>query len=117
MALNKGKWNGAQIINETYFNQATNTSQNINLAYGYLWWLNGKASYHLPQTQLVFKGSIVPTAPNDMFMAWGKNDQKIYVIPSKKMVVIRMGEAADAETMAKSDYDETLWTKISALYQ
>jgi CubicO group peptidase (beta-lactamase class C family) len=117
MALNKGKWNGAQIINETYFNQATNTSQNINLAYGYLWWLNGKASYHLPQTQLVFKGSIVPTAPNDMFMAWGKNDQKIYVIPSKKMVVIRMGEAADAETMAKSDFDETLWTKISALYQ
>lgn len=117
MALNKGKWNGAQIINETYFNQATNTSQNINLAYGYLWWLNGKASYHLPQTQLVFIGSIVPTAPNDMFMAWGKNDQKIYVIPSKKMVVIRMGEAADAETMAKSDFDETLWTKISALYQ
>lgn len=117
MALNKGKWNGTQIVNETYFNQATTTSQNINLAYGYLWWLNGKASYHLPQTQLVFNGSIVPTAPNDMFMALGKNDQKIYVIPSKKMVVIRMGEAADNETMALSDFDSTLWTKISQLYQ
>lgn len=117
MALNKGKWNGTQIVNENYFNQATTTSQNINLAYGYLWWLNGKASYHLPQTQLVFNGSIVPTAPNDMFMALGKNDQKIYVIPSKKMVVIRMGEAADNETMALSDFDSTLWTKISQLYQ
>ena len=47
MALNKGKWNTTQIVNEAYFNAATSTSQNINLAYGYLWWLNGKASYHL----------------------------------------------------------------------
>ena len=52
-----------------------------------------------------------------MFMALGKNDQKIYVIPSKKMVVIRMGDAADNVSLALSDFDETLWVKISALYQ
>ena len=84
MALNKGKWNGTQIVNETYFNQATSTSQNINLSYGYLWWINGEDNYHLPQSQTQFPGSIIPTAPNDMFMALGKNDQKIYVVPSKK---------------------------------
>lgn len=117
MALNKGKWNTTQVVNEAFFNAATSTSQNINLSYGYLWWLNGKASYHLPQSQLQFNGSIIPTAPNDMFMALGKNDQKIYVIPSKKMVVIRMGEAADNVNLALSDFDETLWGKISALYQ
>jgi CubicO group peptidase (beta-lactamase class C family) len=117
MMLNRGNWNGTQILNETYFNQATTTSQNINLGYGYLWWLNGKTSYHLPQSQLEFPGSIIPTAPNDMFMALGKNDQKIYVIPSKKMVVIRMGDAADNVNLALSDFDQTLWTKIAALYQ
>jgi len=117
MALNKGKWNGNQVINETYFNAATNTSQTINQAYGYLWWLNGKSSYHLPQSQLQLNGSIIPHGPNDMFMALGKNDQKIYVIPSKKMVVIRMGDAADSVSMALSDFDDVLWQKISALYQ
>jgi len=117
MALNKGKWNGNQVINETYFNAATNTSQNINQAYGYLWWLNGKSTYHLPQSQLQFNGSIIPHGPDDMFMALGKNDQKIYVIPSKKMVVIRMGDAADSVSMALSDFDDVLWQKISALYQ
>lgn len=117
MALNKGKWNGNVVVNEAFFNAATSTSQNINLAYGYLWWLNGKTSFHLPQTQLQFPGSIIPTAPNDMFMALGKNDQKIYVIPSKKMVVIRMGDAADGENVALSDFDEALWEKISALYE
>jgi CubicO group peptidase (beta-lactamase class C family) len=116
LALNKGKWNGNQILNEAYFNEATSTSQNINLAYGYLWWLNGKTSYHLPNSQLQFNGSIIPSAPSDMFMALGKNDQKIYVIPSKKMVIIRMGDAADGSNMALSDFDETLWQKINALF-
>ena len=116
LALNKGKWNEATVLNETYFNEATNTSQNINLGYGYLWWLNGKATYHLPQSQLQLSGSIIPTAPNDMFMALGKNDQKIYVVPSKKMVIIRMGDAADNVNLALSDFDATLWQKINALF-
>ena len=119
LMLNKGKWENTTILNEAYFNEATNTSQNINLGYGYLWWLNGKESYHLPQSQLQFKGSLIPTGPNDMFMALGKNDQKIYVIPSKKIVVIRMGDVANPAnpTFALSGFDEELWTKISALYQ
>lgn len=117
LMLNKGKWDNNIILNENYFKEATNTSQTINLGYGYLWWLNGKSSYHLPQSQLTFSGSIIPTAPNDMFMALGKNDQKIYVVPSKNMVVIRMGDAADDVNLALSDFDKTLWQKISALYQ
>lgn len=117
LALNKGKWENTTILNEAYFNEATNTSQNINLGYGYLWWLNGKSSYHLPQSQLQLSGSIIPSGPNDMFMALGKNDQKIYVIPSKKMVIIRMGEAADNVNLALSDFDDVLWQKITALYQ
>lgn len=119
LMLNKGKWENTIILNETFFNEATNTSQNINLGYGYLWWLNGKSSYHLPQSQLQFNGSLIPTGSSDMFMALGKNDQKIYVIPSKKMVVIRMGDVANPAnpTFALSGFDEELWTRISALYQ
>ncbi|WP_320815127.1 serine hydrolase [Flavobacterium sp.] len=115
LALNNGNWNGTQIINQNFFTQSINTSQNINLSYGYLWWLNGKSSYHLPSTQFEFNGSIIPSGPNDMFMALGKNDQKIYVIPSRKIVIIRMGNAADNETAALSDFDEVLWQKINAV--
>ncbi len=119
MALNKGKWNGTQVVNETYLTQATTTSQAINQAYGYLWWLNGKSTYRLPGLQLQFNGTLIPNAPSDMYAALGKNDQKIYVIPSKKMVVIRMGDVAnpDNPTFALSGFDNGLWEKISALYQ
>ena len=115
LALAKGNWNGTQIINSAYLNNATTTSQSINLAYGYLWWLNGKTSYHMPQSQLQIPGTLIPTAPSDMYCALGKNDQKIYVVPSKKLVIIRMGDAADTSNFALSDFDETLWQKISAV--
>lgn len=117
MNLNKGRWNAEQIVNEVYFNAATTTSQQINLSYGYLWWLNGKNSYHLPQTQFQFPGSLIPSAPHDLFMALGRDDQKIYVVPSRKMVVIRMGDPADNVNAALSDFDLVVWQKISALYQ
>lgn len=119
MSLNRGKWNGTTIVSESFFNQASTTSQNINEAYGYLWWLNGKSTYHLPTTQFEFNGTLIPNAPSDMFAALGKNDQKIYVIPSKKMVVIRMGEVANPTnpTFGLSGFDNELWQKINALYQ
>jgi CubicO group peptidase (beta-lactamase class C family) len=117
LSLNEGKWDKDQIIPAAYLNEATHTSQTLNNAYGYLWWLNGKSSYRLPQTQLQFQGSLIPDAPNDMFCALGKNDQKIYVIPGKKMVIIRMGEAATGENFALSGFDNELWKKINAVIQ
>jgi len=115
MILNKGRWNGQQIVSEAYFNDMTSTSQSINKSYGYLWWLNGQDSYHMPQTQIQFPGSLIPSAPADMFMALGKNDQKIYVVPSKNMVIIRMGDAADEANWALSGFDNDLWEKINAV--
>ena len=115
LILNKGLWNGNRLIDATYYNEMINTSQNINKSYGYLWWLNGKDNFMLPQSQQVFNTSMIPNAPNDMIMALGANDQKIYVVPSKNMVVIRMGDAAGDETYSLSSFDNTLWEKINAV--
>lgn len=111
----KGKWENTQIVSEEFINEATNTSQNTNQAYGYLWWLNGKSTYKLPQTQFEFQGKLIPNAPNDLFCALGKNDQKIYIVPSKDLVIIRMGESADDSNFALSTFDDDLWRKIMAL--
>jgi CubicO group peptidase (beta-lactamase class C family) len=112
-----GKWENTQIVSYNFITEATNTSQNINEAYGYLWWLNGKSSYHLPQTQLEFNGKLIPNAPDDLFAALGKNDQKIYIVPSKKLVIIRMGEDAGSSNFTLSSFDNNLWEKINALVE
>ncbi|TKB99369.1 serine hydrolase domain-containing protein [Pedobacter cryotolerans] len=117
LALHKGKWNSETIINETFFNESINTSQNINPSYGYLWWLNGKSKYMVPGAQTVFNGSLVANAPADMYAAMGAEDQRIYVIPSKNMVIVRMGNASDPANpnFALSGFDNELWQKINAV--
>ena len=55
---NKGVWNTDAVMADTnYMHDMTNTSQGLNLSYGYLWWLNGKFSYMMPGSQFVFPGS------------------------------------------------------------
>ncbi|WP_452224101.1 serine hydrolase domain-containing protein [Lacinutrix chionoecetis] len=115
MIASHGKWEDSQIVSEQFLNEAINTSQNINEAYGYLWWLNGKSSYHLPQTQIKFSGKLITNAPNDMYCALGKNDQKIYIVPSRDLVIIRMGEAASEDNFGLSTFDNDLWEKINLL--
>ncbi len=117
LALNKGKWKTEQLINEPFFNESISTSQNINPSYGYLWWLNGKSKFMIPGEQTVYNGFLVPNAPADMYAAMGANDQRIYIIPSKKMVIVRMGNASDPSNpnFAVSGFDNELWGKISAV--
>ncbi|MDP2413386.1 serine hydrolase [Daejeonella sp.] len=117
LALNKGKWKNETIMNESFFLESINTSQTINPSYGYLWWLNGKSNYMVPGGQKVYTGNLVPNAPADMYAAMGAEDQRIYVIPSKNMVIIRMGEASDPAnpSFALSGFDNELWQKINAL--
>ncbi|MEO6849640.1 MAG: serine hydrolase [Mucilaginibacter sp.] len=116
LLLNKGSWDKTPILSDTtYFNSQVNTSQNINLSYGFLTWLNGKSSSMEPQVQIVFPHSIIPNAPADLFAALGKNDQKIYVVPSQKLIIIRMGNTAGGVNLAGSDFDNDLWAKLDVI--
>lgn len=117
LALNKGRWKSEQIINEAFFNSSISSSQNINPSYGYLWWLNGKTSYMVPGSQTVYPGTLIPNGPSDMYSAMGAEDQRIYIIPGKKMVVVRMGDASDPQnpSFALSGFDNELWGKINTL--
>lgn len=116
LILNKGIWENEAILKDTsYFKQMVNTSQELNRAYGYLWWLNGKNEYMLPGLQFKFRTDLIPSAPDDLIAALGKNDQKIYVVPSQNLVVIRMGNSAEDSKEALSSFDTQLWEKIMAV--
>ncbi len=116
LALAEGNWNGTTIMSDNiYFNQMVNTSQEFNKSYGLLWWLNGKGEHMLPGLQFTFNQDLVPNAPDDMYAAMGRDDQRIYVVPSQNLVAIRAGEAANESLFALSQFDNELWAKISGL--
>jgi CubicO group peptidase (beta-lactamase class C family) len=114
LLLNKGKWDQTQLIPEDYFTLMTNTSQNINQSYGYLTWLNGKTSSMVPGSQVIFPVEITANAPDDMFAAMGKNGQLINVVPSKGLVMIRMGDVPDA-SLVPLTFQNELWAKLNTI--
>ena len=114
LILNNGNWNGNQLMTDTaYFNQMINTSQNLNLSYGYLWWLNGKSSYMLPGSQFVFPGSMTPNAPADMIAALGKNGQMLNIVPSQNLIWLRLGNEPNAG-FVPNFFNDTIWQKLNA---
>lgn len=115
LILNEGNWNGNPILTDlVYYNAMINASQDLNQSYGYLWWLNGKESFMIPQTQIVFNGSMFPNAPNDMISALGKNGQFINVVPSENMVWIRMGDAPD-DSLISFNLNNEIWEYLNEL--
>ena len=116
LCLNNGVWDNEVIINDSdYFDAMINTSQDLNKAYGYLWWLNGKTSFKLPGTTETFSGKLIPNAPDDLVAGLGANDQKLYVVPSQNLVIIRLGENSAEGHLGPSGYDNQLWEKINTL--
>jgi len=114
LMLNEGNWNGNQILDTAYFREMTNTSQSLNLSYGYLWWLNGKASYMLPGVQFVINGPLSANAPTDMYTAMGKNGQLLNIVPSQNLIVIRMGDVPLSPTgFIPNFFNDTIWQKLN----
>lgn len=116
LALNGFEWDGTAILNDQeYIDALTTSSQSMNESYGYLWWLNGQANHMFPLDPNQYEGSMIPTGPDDMYMALGANDQKIYVVPSQGLVVTRQGDSAFDNSPAFSSFDIDLWELISNL--
>jgi CubicO group peptidase (beta-lactamase class C family) len=78
-----------------------------NPAYGRLWWLNGSAETARAGGRRT-PGQLIPAAPGDLVAALGALDRKLYVVPSQKLIVVRMGQAA-----ADRDFDQQLWLRLS----
>lgn len=116
MLLAGGVWNGDTVLRDSeYFNAMINTSQELNPSYGYLFWLNGKGKFMQPGVPFVYPGNLIPSAPADLYSGLGKNDQKVYVVPSQGLVVVRTGDKAKESVLAVSGFDNELWQYISAL--
>ncbi len=120
LALAGGVWDGDTLMHDQqYFHDMTHRSQELNKSYGYLWWLNGQESFMVPGLQFVFPGKLIPNAPDDMYAALGKNDQKIHVVPSKGWVVVRQGNAAGYTGIGGDAvpilFDNAMWGYLNQL--
>ncbi|HKK76126.1 MAG TPA: serine hydrolase [Saprospiraceae bacterium] len=115
LMLNEGSWDGQTIMeDQTYLQAMITPSQELNPAYGYLWWLNGQEKAIYPGLPTAFLGAMAPQAPADLFAGLGKNGQFVGIVPSQNIVVIRMGMAPD-DALVPIQFHNEMWRLISGL--
>ena len=77
LCLNKGRWQGKQIVSEEWLSESTRARFEVpsyGYSYGYLWWsteLHDKSGKSL-----------------DVFMALGYGGQHLFVVPERSLVVV-----------------------------
>ena len=110
LLLNKGKWDDTQIIKEKLLDELIKGSE-ANPNYGLTFWLNRSSTNKAniahsnsqrgqrlrrllnirSETDRISQDGLGKTLPRDIFVAAGAGKQRLYVIPSKNMVIVRQG--------------------------
>ncbi|MBW1943668.1 MAG: serine hydrolase [Deltaproteobacteria bacterium] len=107
--LNKGKWNGKQIIPEEWINRITDDytitgEKLLRSGHGYLWWVP------------VDNKSREMGIPEGTYFASGFGNQRIVVIPNWDTVIVHQVNAIDCLVSVIKKHETTLKGAIRYLY-
>jgi CubicO group peptidase (beta-lactamase class C family) len=101
LVLNKGNWNGQQLISEKYIIESTTPAKNLTDidnkpidSYGFHWWL------------MKYK-------EKDVIYARGILGQYIIIIPSENTVIVRLGHRRSKEKINNHPTDIYTWIKTA----
>lgn len=107
--LNRGRWNGQQLIRAALIDECLKPTLPQNPCYGLSWWLKEPVSDALAAQNATVK-ELQPLAnatwaPEDMYLAAGAGKQRMYVLPSMKLVVVRQASLSVAgRTFTDEDF-------------
>lgn len=81
--LHEGNWNGEQIFDKSWAKYVATPTPTSNGEYGGHFWLNAGGKY--------------TDVPKDMYFCGGFQGQKVIIIPSKDLVIVRFGLTEDED--------------------
>jgi len=96
LMLAQGNWNGHVILKNT--EPFTQPSQQLNVHYALLWWLNTSAAN---------QPAMWPAAPADMYSAQGALGRMLFVLPDQQVTVVRLGDKPD------ESFADQLWVLLA----
>ena len=105
--LNGGEIGTNHIISDIdFFDDSFSKSQDLNEAYGYLWWLNNTTSFMTWDKDLS-SGNLFPKAPEETILALGLGSRILAIIPSQEIVLVRLGSFPN-----DPNFNNNLWEYI-----
>ncbi len=98
LVLDDGVWRGRRIISKAFMREMLSATP-ANPAYGLLFWLNSGERYVMPSVYGPDSGDgpAMPAGPSDMVMMVGMLEQRAWIIPSRDLVIVRLGVPGSRE--------------------
>ena len=93
--LNKGNWNGNQIVSQTWVEESTkiDTTNGGSAFYKYQWWFpTALYNFNAEKYNLKYPNRKKIISSEKDFMAVGILGQYIYVNPSRNLIIVRLGK-------------------------
>lgn len=113
LMLDDGAWNGVQLLPAGLLSRCAAYRTDAFWGYGLSWWLNREvgSTYQPGQDSVDVTralgwstgGRLAPSVPADMYMAAGFGGYRLYVIPSLRLVAVRMGGRDPADPAVSAD--------------
>lgn len=105
LMLNKGNWDGKQVVPSAWVEECTSyhsdAARSYNDGYGYMWWV-AKQNNKYPHYPNV-------AVPPNSFSARGRGGHHMVVVPSLNMVVVhRVDTFIEGNTVSKQDFGTLL---------
>ena len=102
--LNGGEVGTNHVISDIdFFDDTFLKSQNMNEAYGYLWWLNNSET-HMTWEKKLSSGNLFAHAPKEAILALGLGSRVLAIVPSEELVLVRLGSFPD-----DINFNNNLW--------
>ena len=102
--LNGGEVGTNHVISDIdFFDDTFSKSQNMNEAYGYLWWLNNSKT-HMTWEKELSSGNLFSHAPEEAILALGLGSRVLAIVPSQELVLVRLGSFPD-----DINFNNNLW--------
>lgn len=114
MVAEDGRFAGVQLLPADGMRRCRDYRSGAFQGYGLGWWLNRPvgASYRAGRDSLPFPadvqarwaagGKLAPSAPDDMIMAAGFANRRLFVVPSRRLVFVVIGGSADEEALMRA---------------
>jgi CubicO group peptidase (beta-lactamase class C family) len=108
-----GRWDGRQLVPADLVRRFTGQpGSELNAAYGRLWWVNAPGRVQTIERAAGFgadrpprEGRLVEGVPDDARWALGYGNQVLAVVPSRDLVVVRLGaRPASADVMGLDEF-------------
>lgn len=108
--LNDGMWGGERILPEGWMKYSTTPSPTAPRSmYGAQFWLNAGDPSNPTDRWM-------PKAPNDMYSLWGFEGQYVSMVPSRRLVIVRLGLSVPEENWDQGQFIADIINAVSAEY-